>query len=96
MDVLLREHRDLDSARAFFARAVQRRGVTPDAVITDGRQAYRRAIQEHAPRARHVVTGLHRAAGYPTTQPIERSHVPIKNRVRPMRGVQSIATASAW
>ena len=40
----------------------------------------------------HVVTGLHRAAGYPTTQPIERSHVPIKDRVRPMRGVQSIAT----
>ena len=67
VDVLLREHRDLDSARAFFARAIQRRGVTPDAVITDGHPAYRRAIQEHAPRARHVVTGLHRAAGYPTT-----------------------------
>ena len=38
------------------------------------------------------MTGLHRAAGYPTTQPIERSHVPTKDRVRPMRGVQSIAT----
>ena len=61
-------------------------------MITDGHPAYRRAIQEHAPRARHVVTGLHRAAGYPTTQPIERSHVPIKDRVRPMRGVQSITT----
>jgi transposase, IS6 family len=92
VDVLLREHRDLDSARAFFARAIQQRGVTPDEVITDGHQAYRRAIQEHAPKAMHVVTGLHRAAGYPTTQPIERSHVPIKDRVRPMRGVQSITT----
>ncbi len=92
VDVLLREHRDLDSARAFFARAIQQRGLTPDEVLTDGHPAYRRAIQEHAPRARHVVTGLHRAAGYATTQPIERSHVPIKDRVRPMRGVQSIAT----
>ena len=92
VDVLLREHRDLASARAFFAWAVQRRGVTPDEVITDGHPAYRRAIQEYAPQARHVVTGLHRAAGYATTQPIERSHVPIKDRVRPMRGMQSIAT----
>src|SRR5919202_635529 len=30
VDVLLREHRDLDSARAFFARAIQQPGVTPD------------------------------------------------------------------
>jgi putative transposase len=96
VDVLLREHRDLDSARAFFAQAVQQRGVTRDAVITDGHLAYRRAIQEHAPPARHVVTGLHRAAGYPTTQPIERSHVPIKDRVRPMRGGGRSQRASAW
>jgi hypothetical protein len=38
------------------------------------------------------VTGLHRAPGHATTQPIERSHVPVKDRVRPMRGLQSIAT----
>jgi transposase-like protein len=44
VDVLLCEHRDLDSARAFFARAVHRRGVIPDEIITDGHQAYRRAI----------------------------------------------------
>ena len=53
-------------------------------LATDGHQAYRRAIQEPAPQARHMVTGLHQARGYPTTQPIERSHVPIKDRVRPM------------
>jgi hypothetical protein len=44
------------------------------------------------PKAIHIVTGLHRAPGYPTTQPIERSHVPVKDRVRPMRGLQSITT----
>ena len=32
------------------------------------------------------------APGHPTTQPIERSHVPVKDRVRPMRGLHSIAT----
>jgi hypothetical protein len=38
------------------------------------------------------MTGLHRAPGHPPTQPIERSHVPVKDRVRPMRGLQSIPT----
>jgi transposase-like protein len=92
VDVLLREQRDLDSARAFFARAIGRRGVTSEEVITDGHQAYRRAVREETPAAVHRVTGLHRAPGHPTTPPIERSHVPVKDRVRPMRGLQSIAT----
>jgi transposase-like protein len=91
-DVLLREHRDLDSARACLARASQQRGVTPAEVIPAGHPAYRRASQDHAPRARPVVTGRHRAAGSPTPQPIERAPGPIKDRVRPRRGVQAIAT----
>jgi hypothetical protein len=49
-------------------------------------------VREHAPEAVHIVTGLHRADGHPTTQPIERSHVPVKDRLRPMRGLQSLAT----
>ena len=49
-------------------------------------------VREEAPEAVHIVTGLHRAPGHPTTQPIERSHVPVKDRVRPMRELQSIAT----
>ena len=36
-------------------------------------------------------TGLHRARGE-TTKPIERSHVPVKDRLRPMRGLQSVRT----
>ena len=90
--MLLRAHRDLDSAKAFLAQAIERRGATPTEVITDGHQAYQRAVREEAPEAVHSVTGLHRAPGYPTTQPIERSHVPVKDWVRPMRGLQSIAT----
>jgi hypothetical protein len=66
--------------------------VTPDEAITDGHRADQRAIQERAPEAIHTVTGWHRAPGHPTTQPIECSHVPVKDRLRPMRGLQSVAT----
>ena len=49
-------------------------------------------MRAEAPEAVHIVTGLHRAPGHPTTQPIERSHVPVKDRGRPMPGLQSILT----
>ena len=91
VDVLLRERRDLASARALFAQAIRRRRVTPKQVVTDKHQAYVRAIRRHARRAVHTRTGLHRARGE-TTKAVERSHVPIKDRLRSMRGLQSIAS----
>jgi transposase-like protein len=91
VDILLREHRDLDSARAFFQRAKQRRLAQPDTVVTDKHPAYGRAVRRHARRAAHVRTGLHRARGE-TTKPVERSHAPIKDRLRAMRGLRSVAT----
>ncbi len=91
VDVLLRTHRDLASARAFFVLALGRRQAAPDEVITDKHQAYVRAIREEVPGAVHTQSGLHRAQG-PDTKPIERSHVPTKDRLRPMRGLQSIRT----
>ncbi len=53
-----------------------RRGVTPSEVITAGHQTYQWAVREEAPQAVHI----------------ERSYVPVKDRVRPMRGLQTIAT----
>jgi IS6 family transposase len=91
VDVLLREQRDLASARAFFDQAIARRGVRPRVVVTDKHAAYRRAVRRRTWRATHIRTGLHRARGE-TTKAIERSHVPTKDRVRPMRGLQSVAT----
>jgi transposase-like protein len=91
VDVLLRAQRDLQCARAFFRQAIDRRWVRPEEVVTDKHRAYPRAVREEIPGARHVACGLHRASG-PTTKPVERSHVPIQDRVRPMRGLQSIAT----
>ncbi len=36
-------------------------------------------------------SGLHRVSG-PETKPVERSHAPTKDRLRPMRGLQAIRT----
>ncbi len=91
VDVVLRTHRDLASARAFFVLATYRRRSAPEEVITDKHPAYVRAIRDEAPGAVHTQSGLHRASG-PDTKPIERSHVPTKDRLRPMRGLQSIRT----
>jgi len=91
VDVLLREQRDLASAEAFFEQAIRRRGVTPVVIITDKHQPYVRALQQQAPTALHIRTGLHRAHGL-TTKAVERSHVPVKDRLRPMRGLGGMAT----
>jgi IS6 family transposase len=91
VDVLLREQRDLASARAFFEQATRRRGSRPCTVVTDKHPAYGRAVRRHARRATHIKTGLHRARGG-TTKPIERSHAPVKDRLRAMRGLQSVTT----
>ncbi len=91
VDVLLREKRDLESAEAFFAQAIKRRGVVPSEVVTDKHRAYLRSVRQHAPNAKHRRTGLHRQRAL-TTKPIERSHIVIKDRVRPMRSLGSIAT----
>lgn len=96
VDVLLREKRDVESAKAFFSQAIKRRGVVPAEVITDKHRAYLRAVKQHAPNAKHRCTGLHRKRAITTqpitTQRIERSHVAIKDRVRPMRGLGSVLT----
>ena len=68
-----------------------RRQTVPAEVITDKHQAYVRAVRERVSGAMHVRTGLHRTSGQ-TTKAIERSHLPIKDRLRPMRGLHSIAT----
>jgi len=45
--------------------------------------------------AHHVRTGLHRACGE-TTKPIERSHVPTRDRLRSSRGLKTLATGQRF
>lgn len=95
IDVLLRDKRDQASAEAFFRQAVARREVTPSAVITDHHQPYVKAVATVIPFARHVRTGPHRRRG-DTTQPIERSNVPIRDRLRGGRGLRTVRTGQRF
>jgi DDE domain len=58
VDVLLREQRDLGSARAFLDQAIARRGGRPRVAITDKHAAYRRAVRRRTWRAAHIRTGF--------------------------------------
>lgn len=89
--MLLRDRRDRASAEAFFRQALAHTEVIPKAVITDHHQPYVKALATIIPFARHVCTGLHRHRGY-TTQPVERSHVPTRDRLRGTRGLRTMRT----
>lgn len=93
--MLLRDKRDRASAEAFFRQALARTEVTPNTVITDHRQPYVKALAKVIPFARHVRTGLHRRHGY-ITQPIERSHVPTRDRLRGARGLRTVYTGQKF
>src|SRR5262249_26390879 len=95
VDVLLREQRDTESARAFFRQARRRTRTTPTHVITDHHQPYAKAVQEELPEAAHVRTGLHRARGE-TTKAIERSHVATRDRLRASRGLKRVPTGQRF
>ena len=58
-------------------------------------QPYVKATAVVTPFARHVRTGLHRHRGY-TTQPIERSHVPTRDRLRGARGLRTVHTGQRF
>jgi transposase-like protein len=95
LDVLFRDHRDTESAKAFFRRTLGSTGTTPTTVVSDHHQPYIAAVQEVLPQAQHVRTGLHRARGE-TTKPIERSHVPTRDRLRSSRGVKTLTTGQRF
>ena len=63
--------------------------------MSDHHQPYIKAVREALPEAEHVRTGLHRASGE-TTKPIERSHVPTRDRLRASRGVKTLATGQRF
>src|SRR5215469_12499224 len=77
VDVMLSEHRDLATAKAFFRSAKAVTGVTPDRVTTDGHDAYPRAIRTEL--GRHV---RHRTSRYLNNR-LEQDHRGIKGRCRP-------------
>jgi len=64
-------------------------------VITEHHQPYVKAVATNFPAAKHTRTGLHRARGE-TTKPIERSHVPTRDRLRSSRGLKTVTTGQRF
>ena len=95
VDILLRDHRDTASAEAFFEQALGRCGLIPAIIVTDHHQPYIKAIQRTVPTATHVRSGLHRVTGE-TTKPIERSHIPLRDRLRASRGLKTLSTGQRF
>lgn len=95
VDVLFRAHRDTESATAFFRQALACTGWRPTQVVSDHHQPYVKAVQEVLSEAIQIRTGLHRAKGE-TTKPIERSHVPTRDRLRASRGAKTLATGQRF
>jgi transposase, IS6 family len=85
IDVLVSTRRDAAAARVFFARAL-RHGPVPVEIVTDRAPVYPRVVVEVAPAARHVTEQYANNA-------IEADHGRLKARLRPMRGLKSLASA---
>jgi putative transposase len=90
VDVCLSDPRDLAAAEALFRSAWTVAGVTPDRIITDGPDAYPRAIRD--------VFGervAHRTNRYLNTH-VEQDHRGIEQRYRPTGGLKTFATAACF
>ena len=86
IDVLLSQRRDGTAARAFFTRAL-RFGPVPVEVTTDRAPVYPRVLDELVPGARHVLEQY-------ANNRVEADHGRLKARLRPMRGLKRIRSAS--
>jgi transposase-like protein len=95
LDVRFRDHRDTESAEAFFRQALRRTGTVPTTVISDHHQPYIQAVKNVFPVATHIRTGLHRAKGE-TTKPIERSHIATRDRLRSSRGLKTLLSGQRF
>jgi transposase, IS6 family len=89
VDVLLSEHRDAASARAFFERAIASTEVAAERVTSDKAKCYPPALRATLPMAEHRGS-KHLNNG------LERDHQHLKGRVRPMRHFKRLATAETF
>jgi IS6 family transposase len=89
VDAYVSSTRDAVAARRFFERAIAFSGTTPRRVITDKAATYPPALTLAAPGVLHR-TGRYRTNG------LERDHGFLKERLRPMRGLKSVASAAIF
>jgi transposase-like protein len=84
IDVLVSARRNAKAVWAFFAGALQC-GPAPVEVITDRAPVYPRVLDEAVPTARHITERY-------ADNAIEADHGRLKARLRPMRGLQCMAS----
>ena len=89
VDAYVSPTRDTIAARRFFERASASSATTPRRVITDKAATYPPALAAAVPGVLHR-TGRYRTNG------IERDHGFLKERLRPMRGLKSVASAAIF
>ena len=77
------------AARAFFERTIASTGTTPRRFVTDKAGSYRPALAAAVHAVRHR-TGRYRTNG------IERDHGFLKERLRLMRSLKSVASAAIF
>jgi putative transposase len=82
--------RDLKTAEAFFKKAVETIGHKPEKVTTDGEVCYPKAINKVLGR-----TVEHRTNRYLNNR-LEQDHRGVKQRIKPMLGFQSPASAARF
>src|SRR3954453_19085048 len=95
VDTMLREHRDMAAAQAFFRSAKAATGVTPERVTPervtpDGHGSYPRAIRTVLGRRVE-----HRTSAYKNNG-LEQDHRGVKGRTRCMRGFNSFSSAERF
>ncbi len=90
LEALLSEQRAMDAARRFFARALDAAGHAPEQVMTEGHDAYPRAIRETLGDG-----ALHRTSRHKNKR-IEQDHRAIEQRYHPMRGFGAFVSAARF
>jgi transposase-like protein len=92
------EHRNLAAANRFLRKALKRHG-RPDRIVIDGSQTNREAIllcdveSRLQDRSRYRLKPIRIRQSRYVNNRIEQDHRAIKRRIRPMLGLQSVASA---
>ena len=86
VDAYCSQRRNAPAAQAFFQRAIDETGVKPERVTTDRATCY-------PPALRAALPGVAQRRSRSLNHGIERDHGHLKQRLRPMRGFKSAASA---
>lgn len=84
LDVYVSKHRNKKAAKEFFIKCIKNVGVIPESIQTDLHNGYDQ-VKSLFPKTKH-----HKVRSF--NNKAESSHVPIKQRYRPMRGFKNLTS----